>query len=280
MLTLATWNVRTLLDNLKADRPGRRTALVARELARYVIDIAALSETRFADKGQLTETGGGYTFFWSGRRSEERRETGVGFAIKSILVRKLASIPEGINDRLMKMQLPLGNKRNATIISAYAPTMTNPDEGKDKFYKELVSPITSAQSEKLILLGDFNTRVGTDHQAWPRVLSKHGIRKCNSNGQLLLQVCASHDLAITNTMFRCQPVTRHRRCTHVPSLASYRLRYRQGKRQAGRETGQVWRRLLDRSPPHHCQNEPPHSTKKKTTGAEIDKETSRYSKTR
>ncbi|KAL8597030.1 hypothetical protein ACOMHN_050128 [Nucella lapillus] len=72
VLTFASWNVRTLLDNIKANRPERRTALVARELSRYKVDIAALSETRFADKGQLTETGGDYTFFCCGRSSDER----------------------------------------------------------------------------------------------------------------------------------------------------------------------------------------------------------------
>jgi len=37
--------------NKQADRPERKTALVARELARYSIDTAALSETRLADQG-------------------------------------------------------------------------------------------------------------------------------------------------------------------------------------------------------------------------------------
>jgi len=78
-----SWNVRILLENTKANRPDRRTLLVARKLDRYKVDIAALSETRFADKGKLRETGGGYAFFWSGRSSEERREAGVGFAIKT-----------------------------------------------------------------------------------------------------------------------------------------------------------------------------------------------------
>ena len=41
-----------------------RTALIACELARYNIDIAALSETRLPDEGSLTEMGTGYTFFW------------------------------------------------------------------------------------------------------------------------------------------------------------------------------------------------------------------------
>ena len=163
---MASWSVRTLLDN----PIERRTALVARELSRYRIDIAAFS---------------------------------VGFAIKTSHVQKLASIPEGLNDCLMKMQLPLGHKKSLTLISAYAPTMTNPEENKDKFYEELDSHISSVpQSDKLILLGDFNARIGTDHQAWHRVIGKHGVGKCNSNGLLMLRLRAMHDLSITNTMFR------------------------------------------------------------------------------
>ncbi|XP_063594922.1 craniofacial development protein 2-like [Penaeus indicus] len=203
VLTLASWNIRTLLDNTNTDRPERRTALVARELARFKVDIAALSETRLVDKGQLTETGSGYTFFWSGRNIKERRESGVGFAIKTTPVPKLPSIPEGLSDRLMKMQLPLRHKTKATLISAYAPTMTNPDEVKNRFYEEFDCLISSVpQSEKLLVLGDVNARVGTDHQAWNNIIGKHGIGKCNSNGLLLLRRCAKHDLAITNTMFR------------------------------------------------------------------------------
>jgi len=38
-------------------RPERRTALVAKELQCYNIDIAALSVTRLADEGSLKEAG-------------------------------------------------------------------------------------------------------------------------------------------------------------------------------------------------------------------------------
>ncbi|VDM00806.1 unnamed protein product [Schistocephalus solidus] len=51
---------------LGSNRRERRTALVARELARYKLDIAVLSETRFSKLGQLEEVGAGYTFLWSG----------------------------------------------------------------------------------------------------------------------------------------------------------------------------------------------------------------------
>lgn len=64
-LNLLSWNVRTLLDLTGSDRPHWRTALVAVELRRCNIDIAAVSETRFLDKGSIKEEGMGYTFFWN-----------------------------------------------------------------------------------------------------------------------------------------------------------------------------------------------------------------------
>ena len=95
-----------------------------------------------------------------------------------------------------------GNK-HATIVSAYAPTITNPDEVKDKFYDDLDNIISATpRTDKLILLGDFNARVGTDHQTWEGVIGSEGVGKCNSNGLLLLRKCAEHDLLITNTVFK------------------------------------------------------------------------------
>ena len=147
------------------DSSQRRTALVGRELDRHKVEIAALIETRLAEEGLLKEVGTGYTFFWSGRKKEERREAKVGFAIKSHLVSKLSGLPKGINDRLMTLRLFLSGKRHATIVSTYAFTVTNPDEVKDKFYDDLDSVIPAApRTDKLILFGDFNARVSTDHQ--------------------------------------------------------------------------------------------------------------------
>ena len=61
----------------------------------------------------------------------------------SHLVSGLSGLPKGINDRLMTLRLPLTGKRHATILSAYAPTMTNTDEVKDKFYDDLDSVIST-----------------------------------------------------------------------------------------------------------------------------------------
>ncbi|XP_013793813.1 craniofacial development protein 2-like, partial [Limulus polyphemus] len=197
------------MDGSRTDRPERRTALIAKELARYHLDIVALSETLLADKGQLSEVGTGYTFYWSGRNTDEWRKAGVGFAIRSDLARTLPHMPEGINDRLMMLRLPLTNNKNMTLISAYAPTMTNQDETKDMFYKDLESVITSVpRYDRLVILGDFNARVGSDHVTWEGVVGKHGIGTCNSNGLLLLRTCTIHDLTIRNTLFHL--LTRNR----------------------------------------------------------------------
>ena len=177
-LTIGAWNVHTLMDSSGSDRPQRRTALVDKELDRYKVEIAALSETRLAEEGLLKEVGAGYTFFWSGRKKEERRKAGVGFAIKSYLVSKLSGLPKGINDRLVTLRLPLSGIRHATIVSACAPTMSNPDEVKDKFYNDLIIVISAApRTDKLILLGDLCEWAQTTKSG----IRSEGVGKCNSN---------------------------------------------------------------------------------------------------
>ena len=123
--------------------------------------------------------------------------------LKQNLLVSFSGLPKGINERLMILRLPLSGNKHATIISAYVPTMTNSDEVKDKLYNDLDDVISATpRTDKLILLGDFNARIGTDHKTWEGVIGPAGVGKCNSNGLLLLRKCAEHDLLITNTVFR------------------------------------------------------------------------------
>ena len=59
------------------------------------------------------------------------------------------------------------------------------------------------KTEQLYIPGDFNARVGADHDAWPTCLGYHGMGKMNENGQILL--CCHHGLSITNTLFENKP---------------------------------------------------------------------------
>jgi len=70
-LKLACWNIRTMLDTVKSNRPQLHFALVAHELSHLNIDIAAIRKVRFPDTGSLKEQGAGYTLHWSGKSQGE-----------------------------------------------------------------------------------------------------------------------------------------------------------------------------------------------------------------
>ena len=183
--------------------PPRRTALVASEIGRYDIDIAALSETRLPNEDSLTEVGGGYTFFWKGLPEESDRIHGVGFAIKATLLNSLPESPSGISERLMTLRIPLTQNRYATLISAYAPTLTSDENIKDAFYDMLEHTLRNIpQTDKILLLGDFNARVGSNNLVWGGIIGRHGVGHENANGLRLLNLCAEDNLIITNTLFQ------------------------------------------------------------------------------
>nr|VZI48223.1 unnamed protein product [Spirometra erinaceieuropaei] len=110
-----------------------------------------------------------------------------------------------------------GGGKFATIISAYARPMSSPDAAaRDKFYEDLHALLAIvSKADKLIVPGDFNARVGTDHTAWRGVLGPHGLRGSNDNGLMMLRICAEHRLILTNTFFclpeRERPTWRHPR---------------------------------------------------------------------
>ena len=58
------------------------------------------------------------------------------------------------------------------------------------FYAVLGDTVRSiSKEEKLIVFGDFNARVGKQHNTW-EALDPYGIGKMNSNGLYLLELCS------------------------------------------------------------------------------------------
>ncbi|XP_047004617.1 uncharacterized protein LOC124622868 [Schistocerca americana] len=195
-----TWNVHTFLDNDHNHCPERKTALIARELARYNINIATLS-----DSGELCKLLGGYTHYW--------------IAIHNKLACSLMELPKGISDRIITLRLQLTSKKYIHLISVYTPTLPSPDEEKYKFYLDLQYVLQSIPSvDQVLLLGDFNAQVGSDFNAWNGGIGRHGIAKCNSNVLDLLTLSAEFELCLTSTYFRMpdtykmtwmQPTSKH-----------------------------------------------------------------------
>ena len=150
------------MDPNTSERPHRRTALIAAELKRYKIDIAAISETRLPLEGDINEDKEGYTFFWKGLREEDQRIHGVGFAIRNEVLKDLTEMPVGHNERLMSIRIPLAKGNYASVISAYAPTLDSDEETKDKFYDDLHTVFQNIpNNDKVILLGQWFPTYGS-----------------------------------------------------------------------------------------------------------------------
>ena len=59
-----------------------------------------------------------------------------------------------------------------SVISVYAPTYNSPQEQKDKFYYDLQQAADSVPDDHLLLvLGDFNVRVGSSYILITREIS-------------------------------------------------------------------------------------------------------------
>lgn len=200
---MATWNVRTLTPGIDSSHllpEIRKTAVVAAELLRLNIDIAALSETRLPEQGCIREKD--YTFYWIGHPSDEKKEHGVGFAIRNSIIPYCVGIPVGISERLMKLSIKCFDS-TCHIIAAYAPTLVSSAEAKDRFYDNLSATLSGIPaSDSLFLLGDFNARVGNDFNSWQGILGPYGVGCMNENGQRLLELCSEFSLRISSSYFQ------------------------------------------------------------------------------
>lgn len=93
----------------------------------------------------------------------------------------------------MSLRIPLPNGNFLTLISTYAPTLDSEEPITGEFYYELSELIFSAHTrDKLIILGDFNTRVVNDTAVWGSVIGHRGHNNCNGNELRLLGMCTEH----------------------------------------------------------------------------------------
>ncbi|KAJ7406712.1 proto-oncogene tyrosine-protein kinase ROS isoform X2 [Willisornis vidua] len=158
-------------------------------------------EVHLHEEGSLKEHGAGYTLHWAGKPKTESLLSGVGFMIKNFITSKPENLLTGHSDRVMSLHLPLHNKQHV-LFSIYAPTLQADPVEKNKFYTDLRHLIQKVPADdKIIILGDFDARVGKNSEAWKGVLGKHNIGNCNNNRRLLLEFCPEQQLTITNTIF-------------------------------------------------------------------------------
>ena len=85
--------------------------------------------------------------------------------LKLPLPKKLQNLPVGHSDRIMSLRLPIQDNKFATVLSVYAPTLQAETGVKEAFYRDLHNLLQQNDSkDKLLILGDFNARVGREFE--------------------------------------------------------------------------------------------------------------------
>ena len=244
-LNIGCWNMRTLVEAegsiaTSVARPGARgvpvdkkASFMIREFRKYRINIAGISETKWF--GQDIYEVEGYTILHSGRpipgdTDAVERNEGVGIVLDPQLKeawRRAGEIWKGVSSRIMMVRVKLddGYGRQigwnisrptyATIISVYAPTHRSSQGKKDEFYADLQKSLDGVdRNDVLLLLGDFNARVGSNEKftgmsSWDGVKGCHGVGKMNESGEALLSFSALNELVIMNTTFEKKDIHKY-----------------------------------------------------------------------
>ena len=199
---IACWNVRTL-GSLSDQSAQLLTTIDTMKKKR--IEFLALSETRWSGHGivNIRST----TILYSGPSNGVH---GVAIALSPSARcswEATGMVFHTVSERIICIRLKC-HLSYVTVVANYAPT--NPSSGiaqaaalSDTFYDQLQSVVSDVPPrDMLLVLGDFNARVGSDFQSWRSVIGPHGMGNCNGNGERLLDFCSNNQLLVTNTWFK------------------------------------------------------------------------------
>ena len=120
--------------NVLCQREDDHLSLLSSELQRLDIGIAALSEVRRPDCGEIMV--GGYTYYWSGR-CDGYHSQGVAVAVSTQLTPMIIEVTL-VNEHIMRLRIrhSLGV---ISLVSVYALTDASDLTVKDAFYATLDS---------------------------------------------------------------------------------------------------------------------------------------------
>lgn len=98
--------------------------------------------------------------------------------------------------------------RRLAIFGIYAPNEDEPPQIKETFYEELQAALDNVgDNREIIMLGDFNARVGC--KIGDKVVGKFGEIQRNDNGEKLIDLCTQNNLKITNGFFEHKHIHRY-----------------------------------------------------------------------
>ena len=196
---VGAWNVMSLSE-VRDKRTSQRDChlpQLSAELRRLGVSVAALSEVRRPGSGWVS--GGGYTYYWSGR--PQGHLEGVAVAVADRLVPMITEVTP-VNERIMRLRIShtLGV---ISLVSVYAPTGVSEFSVKEAFYAQLQMVVDSCpKGDTLIVLGDFNATTGTDRDGYQSCVGPHGSGSRDESSSMLLDFAKSRRLRIAGSWFQ------------------------------------------------------------------------------
>jgi hypothetical protein len=201
-ILVGTWNVRSLYR-------ARALTAVARELARYKLDLVGVQQFRW-DKGGSVRAGD-YNFFCA--KGNENHQLGTGTFVHRRMASAVTKV-DFVNDRLSYIGLR-GRWFNIIVLNVHAPSQEKSDEAKVSFYEELEQVFYHFSKYHMkVLLGDFNAKVGREDVFKPTIGNEVLHQESNNNGFGIVNFVTSKNLVIRE---QCSP-TETFISTHGPPL--------------------------------------------------------------
>jgi len=70
------------------------------------------------------------------------------------------------------------------VIPCYAQTNDSNEETQDQFFSRLQSTLDKCREmDVIILIGDFNAKIGMDNNGYEEVMGTQGVGEMNKNGE-------------------------------------------------------------------------------------------------
>ncbi|KAJ3609498.1 hypothetical protein NHX12_024019 [Muraenolepis orangiensis] len=149
--------------------------------------------------GNKTDTVGevklpsGQSVIYSGHEEDGANHTEGVAIMMTKETRKALIACEPISSRLITASFRTNNRRvKAHIIQCYAPTNDAVDDVKAKFYDSLNHLLGRVGARDLIILmSDFNAKIGGRNEGYEEIMGKHGVGKMNDNGEMFVETCVN-----------------------------------------------------------------------------------------
>ena len=191
-LRLATWNFSGLCSDRKQKEIGEL-------LAKHNLDVVAGQESWEKEETRIDVEG--YKWFGKPRikQNSPRGDGGVGFLVRECLVNEVEFINTVKYEESVWMKIRSERGREALYIGCvYMPTDSTSISVMDSCYERLKEDVLSFREKgKVVLLGDFNARVGRSAQL-DDVVGMFGENTCNASGNRLLSFLNEVELMICN----------------------------------------------------------------------------------